>query len=110
MGKLTKLCGKLKETVELGEGDDKIILELKAPKIEDLSEIAELFKEKTDDDNLDSNQIIKISTILKKMIKDFDPEATDDEINEIVLTYLNELLEALSKLLEKSFKVNDTKK
>ena len=49
MSKLTKLCGKLKETVELGEGEDKIVLELKAPKIEDLSEIASLFSNKDDE-------------------------------------------------------------
>lgn len=109
MSKLTKLCGKLKEEVEIGDGEDKVIITLRPPMIEDLSELTPLFNNKTED-GLSAEQLIKVTGVLKNQLKADDPTASDEEINEIIVVNLSKLIEGLGKILEASFKVDDSKK
>ena len=109
MSKLTKLCGKLKETVELGEGEDKITVELKAPNVEDLSEIAALFSNKDKTDGISPEQLTKITRVLMKMLKESEPDATDEELSEVIVANLGVLISSLTKLLEKAFNIKDKK-
>lgn len=109
MSKLTKLCGKLVEKVELGEGENKVELILKVPKVEDLADIAVLFQENKEVDKLTPEQLKTVVNIIRGVLKNSDPEATDEEINEVIVSNLGILMEAVMSLLQKSFKVDEKK-
>lgn len=105
MSKLSKLCGKLKQEVVLGEGEDATTIILKTPKVKDLTELVELFKD--DKEEMNGKKLETIINILTEQLKQEDPEATEEEINEVITTNLPVLVEALTKLLTKAF---DSKK
>lgn len=102
MSKLTKLCGKLVENVTIGEGEDALTLVLKVPKVKELSGLIELFN-KEGTESMSADKLEQISKILFEMIKQNVPDATEDEINEIMITNLNKLVEGLTSLLSKAF-------
>lgn len=99
MSKLTALCGKLKEEVILSDGT---VIELKAPRVEDLAELVPLFG-KAEGEAMTSEQLTKTTSVLKKMLKRSIPDATDEEIDEAVLSEMNVLIEGMTKLLSKAF-------
>ena len=88
MSKLTALCGKLSEEVTLSNGE-KIVL--KAPKVEDLAELIPLFGENKEEGKLSPEQLTKTVAVLKKMLKRSVIDATEEEIDEVVLGELNVL-------------------
>jgi ribonuclease HIII len=101
MSKLSKLCGKLQQEIVLGEGDEAIKIVLKVPKIKELSNLVELFKE--DSKELSGEKLQKIVEVLEKQIKEAVPDATDEEIQEVILSNLPKLIEGLTTLLSKAF-------
>ena len=109
MSKLTALCGKTKEKIILGEGENKVELELMPPKVSDLSNILGVFDKTGADGKISGEQIEKIAEVLSRMVKQAVPDATDEEIDEIVSTHFQELTNSMTKLLEKSFKTTDVK-
>jgi len=100
MSKLTSLCGKLKEEVKLSNGETII---LKAPKVEDLSELVELFGDGKDIDKMSGTQLKSMFGIVRKLLKQSVPDATDDEIEEVLFSEFAILIEGMTKLFEKSF-------
>ena len=110
MSKLTALCGKVKEDLVLkNEDGSEIIITLKAPKVEDLSEISELFSTKKDGENISKEQMETVLKMAKKMIKEAEPDATEEEINEVVLKNLPTVINAIINILNKSFGVVEKK-
>ena len=105
MSKLSNLCGKLKEEVTLNDGT---VIEFKAPKVEDLTELMPLFSGE-DNGKMSPEMLAKVTEVLKKMLKRSVPDATDDEIDETVMTNLNTLLNGMTSLLNKVFGTDDDK-
>lgn len=105
MSRLSNLCGKLKEEVKLSDGT---IIELKAPKVEDLAELMPLFSEETKD-KMTSEQLTITTNVLKKMLKKSVPDATEEELDEVILTELPKLMTGLTNLLNKAFGGSQTK-
>ena len=100
MSKLSALCGKVKGKIVFSDGTE---LELKPPKVEDLSILAEAFSGHKEGDNLNSEQLSKILTIARRMLKEADSTATDEEIDEVLVSEFEKVLEGIMGLLEKSF-------
>jgi HEPN domain-containing protein len=104
MSKLTALCGKIKEDLVLkGEDGSEIKVTLKAPLVEDLAEISELFTNGKNTESVSKEQMASILKIAKRMIKESVPDATDEEINEVVLQNMNTIVMGIISLLNKSF-------
>lgn len=106
MSKLSNLCGKLTQEIKLSDGT---IVVFKAPKVEDLAEIMGLFDE-AEAEKFSGEQLIKTSGVLKKLLKQSIPDATDEEIEEVALLEMKVLMEGLSELLKKAFGGNTPKK
>lgn len=100
MSRLSSLCGKLKEDVTLSNGD---VIELKAPKVEDLAELVPLFNSENKEGKMTSEQLTKTTNVLKKMLKRSIPDATEEELDEVVLLELNTLMTGMTSLLNKAF-------
>ncbi len=109
MSKLTSLCGKLKEEVIIkDEEGNEVTVVLKAPLIEDIDEIFEAIGDGKDK-NFSPKQMVKLVNVLKRMILRSIPDATEEEVNEVIVSNLTLFSEALLKLVNKSLGVSEKK-
>lgn len=107
MSRLAALCGKLKKEVDLGNG---VTIELKMCKVKHLSELAEAVSG-AEEGKISGKQIEAMANVLKEMLREAVPDATEEEIEEIVILKFAELSTALTDMLNSIFpRVPATKK
>jgi hypothetical protein len=99
MSKLSSLMGKTKESVLLSNGET---IELLPPTVDDFPDLIDVFKGKTGD-SLTGEELSKVLKVLKRILKRSVPDATDEEIDTVLVTDLNVVLDGLTKIIEKTF-------
>ena len=102
MSKLTSMVGKTKEVVTLSNGET---IELLPPKVSDLPELISVFKGKKEGEEMSfsGEEFSAVIKVIKSVLKRSVPDATDEEIEEVLLTDMGVILEGLTKLINRVF-------
>jgi hypothetical protein len=105
MSRYTALVGNMKKKVTLqGLGTETIEVELNYPLVPDLAEILPVILKKDKNASMSKEELLVFSAIIKKLLKEAEPEATDDELEKITLLNLRSLMETMSDMVTKSMR------
>jgi len=113
MSRLTALTGKMKLPMVLKAYDGtELQLELDFAKVDMLGDIVP-FLNKKEGDPVTKEHMVAFTKLSKDLLKNSVPDATDAEVQEVVIQNINVLAEAFKKMLYRSVErmnVEDKKK